>query len=58
VLIYFDRPTQSHIVGRFAPLLAPGGLLFAGHSENLAYARQFRPRGHTVYALAAQEAAA
>jgi chemotaxis methyl-accepting protein methylase len=39
-------------------LLAPGGLLFAGHSENLAYARQFRPRGHTVYALAAQEGVA
>jgi chemotaxis protein methyltransferase CheR len=52
VLIYFDRPTQSSIVSRFAPLLAPAGLLFAGHSENLAYARQFQPRGHTVYALA------
>jgi chemotaxis protein methyltransferase CheR len=52
VLIYFDRATQAGVVARFAPLLARDGLLFAGHSENLAYARQFRARGHTVYALA------
>jgi chemotaxis protein methyltransferase CheR len=50
VLIYFDRPTQARIVARFAPLLASDGLLFAGHSESLAYAQaQFRPCGHTVY---------
>jgi chemotaxis protein methyltransferase CheR len=51
VLIYFDRATQSGVVERMAPLLAPNGLLFAGHSENLAWARQYRARGHTVYAL-------
>jgi chemotaxis protein methyltransferase CheR len=55
VLIYFDRPTQTAIVSRFAPMLAPAGLLFAGHSENLAYAQQFRPCGHTVHALARKD---
>jgi len=50
VLIYFDRPTQLRIVTRFAPLLADDGLLFAGHSESLAYANKtFRLRGKTVY---------
>ena len=49
VLIYFDRPTQHRIVSRFAPLLASGGLLFAGHSENLAQVGEFTLRGHTVY---------
>jgi len=55
VLIYFDRPTQAAVVSRFAPMLAPAGLLFAGHSENLAYAQQFRPCGHTVHALAPKD---
>jgi chemotaxis protein methyltransferase CheR len=50
VLIYFDRPTQRRIVTRFAPQLAVDGLLFAGHSESLTYARDvFRLRGRTVY---------
>lgn len=32
------------------PLLAPGGLLFAGHSENFARATaHLRLRGKTVY---------
>src|SRR5690606_10029877 len=33
VMIYFDKPTQYAVLSRMAPLLAPGGLLFAGHSE-------------------------
>jgi len=33
-MIYFDKPTQTRILERFAPMLKPGGLLFAGHSEN------------------------
>jgi chemotaxis protein methyltransferase CheR len=50
VMIYFDKPTQSTILGRFVPLLAPGGLLFAGHSENFTRAtRDLRLRGKTVY---------
>ncbi|HUO44397.1 MAG TPA: CheR family methyltransferase [Burkholderiales bacterium] len=50
VMIYFDKATQRRILERFAPLLAPDGLLFAGHSENFHHAADlFRPRGKTVY---------
>ena len=50
-LIYFAKPEQLAILRRFAPLLAGGGLLFAGHSENFHYLAQglLRSRGHTVY---------
>lgn len=50
VMIYFDKPTQARILQRMAPVLKPGGLLFAGHSENFTYVTQdFRLRGQTVY---------
>jgi chemotaxis protein methyltransferase CheR len=50
VMIYFDKPTQRRVVDRIARVLRPGGLLFVGHSENLADQRaQFAARGHTVY---------
>lgn len=53
VMIYFDKPTQLGILGRFAPLLCDDGLLFAGHSESFHHAAQlFRPCGRTVYRLA------
>ncbi len=53
VMIYFDKPTQGKILQRFAPLLKPQGLLFAGHSENFSFANQtFRLRGQTIYELA------
>ncbi|WP_456267410.1 chemotaxis protein CheR [Kushneria sp. AK178] len=53
IMIYFDKPTQKRILERFAPLLKPNGLLFAGHSENFTYLTDvFRLRGHTVYGLA------
>jgi len=53
VMIYFDKPTQKRVLDRFAPLLKPGGLLFAGHSENASLVNQtFKPLGHTVYELA------
>jgi chemotaxis protein methyltransferase CheR len=54
VMIYFNKETQTQILERFAPLLRPEGLLFAGHSENFFYnARDtFRIRGKTVYELA------
>jgi chemotaxis protein methyltransferase CheR len=53
VMIYFDKETQLKILQRFAPLLQPGGLLFAGHSENFHNAAHlFRLRGKTVYELA------
>jgi chemotaxis protein methyltransferase CheR len=51
VMIYFDKPTQYRILEKLAPLLAPHGLLFAGHSESLTHAADlFRPCGRTVYA--------
>ena len=35
VLMYFDRPTQAHLVARLERMLAPHGLLVLGHAENL-----------------------
>jgi chemotaxis protein methyltransferase CheR len=53
VMIYFDKPTQRRLVERFAALLRPEGLFFAGHAESLLdQGRHFRLRGQTVYALA------
>jgi chemotaxis protein methyltransferase CheR len=50
VMIYFDKPTQLKILEKFAAVMAPGGLLFAGHSENFGDARaMFALRGKTVY---------
>lgn len=52
VMIYFDKKTQQAILQRFVPLLKPGGLLFAGHSENFSHlSRDFWLRGQTVYGL-------
>lgn len=52
VMIYFDKETQLKILERFAPLLQPDGLLFAGHSESFHNATHlFRLRGKTVYDL-------
>ncbi|MBV8666667.1 MAG: chemotaxis protein CheR [Burkholderiaceae bacterium] len=52
VMIYFDKPTQGRILTRFAPLMKPDALLFAGHSENFLYVTDaFKLRGKTVYEL-------
>lgn len=52
VMIYFDKATQAHILERFAPLLRPDGLLFAGHSESLFHVSHlFQLRGKTVYSV-------
>jgi chemotaxis protein methyltransferase CheR len=49
-MIYFDKATQTQILERFAGALKPGGLLFAGHSENFTYlTKAFRLLGQTVY---------
>ena len=57
VMIYFDKPTQGRILSRFAPLIKPDGLLFAGHSENFLYVSDaFRLRAKTVYQLATARA--
>jgi chemotaxis protein methyltransferase CheR len=53
VMIYFDKDTQFAVLKKFAPLLQPHGLLFAGHSESFYHAAiYFRLRGQTVYELA------
>ena len=50
VMIYFDKQTQLRILERFAPLLQPDGLLFAGHSESFHNAAHlFKLRNKTVY---------
>jgi chemotaxis protein methyltransferase CheR len=55
VMIYFDKPTQGKVLSRFAPLMKPDGLLFAGHSENFAYVTDaFKLRAKTVYQLSRQ----
>jgi chemotaxis protein methyltransferase CheR len=51
-MIYFDKPTQQRILNRFAPLLKPHGLLFAGHSENFLHvSERFKLRSNTVYEM-------
>lgn len=53
IMIYFDKETQVKILKRFAPLMKPDALLFAGHSENFSYISDaFKLRGQTVYTLA------
>lgn len=55
VMIYFDKPTQYAVLSRMTPLLAPGGLLFAGHSESFAHAQDLVvPCGRTVYRAASR----
>jgi chemotaxis protein methyltransferase CheR len=50
VMIYFNRTTQRSVLERIAAVLRPGGLLFAGHSENFTDCREwFVLRGKTVY---------
>lgn len=50
VMIYFNRATQRAVLERIAAVLRPGGLLFAGHSENFTDCREwFALRGKTVY---------
>lgn len=52
VMIYFDKPTQGTIIDRFATLMHPETLLFAGHSENFLYvSNELQLLGKTVYKL-------
>lgn len=53
VMIYFDQKTQEHLMQRFAKMLKPGGILFAGHSEHFNTTHgPFSLRGQSVYNLA------
>ena len=46
----FRQTDPGQDPGAVRSLLKPGGLLFAGHSENFTYISQdFRLRGQTVY---------
>ncbi|MDR3706835.1 MAG: protein-glutamate O-methyltransferase [Capsulimonadaceae bacterium] len=50
VVIYFDKPTQRKLFGRFQRLLVPGGYLFIGHSESLFGINDaFETVGGTIY---------
>jgi chemotaxis protein methyltransferase CheR len=51
VMIYFNQETQRLILEDFKRNLKPGGILFAGHSENFTYFASdiFRPIGKTTY---------
>ncbi|MCL9781668.1 protein-glutamate O-methyltransferase CheR [Vibrio sp. S4M6] len=50
VMIYFDRPTQEHLIRRFHQYLKPNGILFLGHSESVgSCADIFHHLGHTIY---------
>ncbi|MGD2094009.1 MAG: protein-glutamate O-methyltransferase [Phycisphaerales bacterium] len=53
VMIYFDKPTQERLVNRFWNVLAPGGILFTGHSESLTgIQHKFKYVQPTIYAKA------
>jgi chemotaxis protein methyltransferase CheR len=50
VMIYFDKPTQKNLLGRYHRLLEPEGLLFVGHSEALLDGNLgFQTLGQTIY---------
>ena len=50
VMIYFDRPTQERLVGKFFKYLKPGGHLFIGHSESLQWLKHdFISIAPTIY---------
>ncbi len=50
VVIYFDKPTQQKLFARYHEMLAPGGYLFLGHSEQLgAYQKYFDVLGKTTF---------
>jgi chemotaxis protein methyltransferase CheR len=50
VAIYFDRTTQAELFTRLGRILASGGYLYIGHSENVGAAGDgFRLVGKTIY---------
>jgi chemotaxis protein methyltransferase CheR len=50
VAIYFDKQTQAQLFARLGRVLAPGGHLYIGHSENVGAASEgFVLAGKTIY---------
>jgi chemotaxis protein methyltransferase CheR len=50
VMIYFDKPTQHHLVNRFHRMLSTEGYLFIGSSEALTDAKQaFKACSASIY---------
>lgn len=50
VMIYFNAQTQRQVLQQMHGVMAPGSLLYVGHSENFTDARQwFALRGQTIY---------
>lgn len=51
VMIYFEDDAKAELEARFVDLLAPGGVLYIGHSERLIgpAAAHMRPVGQTIY---------
>lgn len=50
VVIYFDKPTKTRLVERYAEQLKPEGVLFMGHSESLYKSTdRFELLGKTIY---------
>lgn len=50
VMIYFDRPGRTEVIGKFSQLLAPGSFLYLGHSESLyGVSGCFSQVGATIY---------
>ncbi len=50
VVIYFDKPTQKVLFGRFAELMTGDSCLFIGHSESLfKVTDRFKLLGQTIY---------
>lgn len=50
VIIYFDKQTQLELFERYYEMLASGGLLILGHSENLGtFQKYFDKVGRTIF---------
>lgn len=50
VVIYFDKPTQRRLFGRYADIMRDDGYLFIGHAESLFdVCNRFKFIAHTIY---------
>ncbi len=50
VMIYFDKPTQTELIAKYAQIQEPGDLLIIGHSENIcSITANYALIGNTIY---------